>query len=353
MDSARGHPDLLGLAALPSADLRSCGLGGSQRAGVARGGTTDQLGTELSHKGAGRMRQAAMVGRLRGQVGTFTAVVGVSHVPAFAPSETLRLAEIFAEAPHLVSVDRRQEGRRLGCSCPVLLVVRPSVAHRRKAFHTGLVGTRTLVRSRRSPRGVKGLDFLAEEHVLGRLGHDVEVGIEEDRGDLAAGHRTLVDVADEESLFEAAVREAHATVAVLDAALPLADIKGPVGPAHFPKSFTLVALVLASVDVAARPLEDPKALLLVAVVLALVGVALALLALAPLPKAVLESVVELSDVGAAIPPRVLAVPTRLPCSFSASLTEFVLANVRVPVREYVGSVAVLETALPLPLVTIA
>ena len=126
--------------------------------------------------------------------------------------------------------------------------------------------------------------------------------------DLRRGHlRALERVVLKETFFDATIRELHATSSILDSFDPLTFVARSVLPEHLTVTVSLIVFVTTLIVVATLPSEQAHSILLVVLVRALVHVAVLIVeAFLPLALAVLEAVLELSDVDAAVLPLVLA-----------------------------------------------
>jgi hypothetical protein len=130
---------------------------------------------------------------------------------------------------------------------------------------------------------------------------------------------------------------------MLTAFFPLTFVDCAICPIHFAIPISLIVNVIAFVHITAFPGEDAVSVLFVHGILALIVVTIRLVALTPLPFAMLEASLEITDIETSALPLVLAEALRL------SIT--VLSLISVAISEEIRSMAMLETIFPLALIS--
>ena len=136
---------------------------------------------------------------------------------------------------------------------------------------------------------------------------------------------------------------------MLDTLFPQSHVAAFVGPAHHTVPMSLILLIVALITVTGLPLEDAVPVLLVCFVHPLVRVALSLAILVgllflPFSVAMLQTILKLSSVTAAIFPFILTE------AFGLSLC--VLSHIAVSVGEEVRAVALAQALEPLALILV-
>ena len=130
----------------------------------------------------------------------------------------------------------------------------------------------------------------------------------------------------------------------LETLLPLAFVIRPIAPLHPALALAQVVAVVALVSVARLPAEGAVAVLLVVPKVTVVLIRVRSRVLPPLSSTVFDSTGKVTNIGSAIFPLIV--------SKTMWLTSIVIARVGVPIREDVGSFAMLERICPLTLVSV-
>ena len=147
------------------------------------------------------------------------------------------------------------------------------------------------------------------------------------------------------ALFNSSIWKLHLADAVLNALDPLSFVAGAVFPVHLAIPMPLVILVAALVIVAALPGEHAHAALFVVFVGTVIHIAVLIIeSLLPLSSAVLETILEGSDIDASVLPLVLAISFRF--------AKHVLSRIAVPICEDIRALTMLKAVLPFALISV-
>lgn len=145
---------------------------------------------------------------------------------------------------------------------------------------------------------------------------------------------SLEGVVFEKTFLDATVWELHPTRPILDSSDPLALVARAIFPVHFSVAVSLVILVAALVVIPALPREHSHAILLIILVCTFVHVAILVIeSFLPLALAVLQAVLELSNVDASVFPLVL--------TLTFGLAKVVSSGEAVAIREDIRTLTVL------------